>query len=85
MTEVQFKYGDTWQFDYGLGDELKWGGNDIGDRDFELVVVDGAADCPVCKTELFLEIWVEKNRFKEVVPSSFRFSFAERTYKVVKP
>ena len=25
---VQFKYGDTWQHDYMIGDRIKWGGND---------------------------------------------------------
>ena len=26
----QFKFGDTWQYDYRLGDRLRWGGNDRG-------------------------------------------------------
>jgi hypothetical protein len=26
---LQFKYGDTWSYEYKLGDCLKWGGNDI--------------------------------------------------------
>jgi hypothetical protein len=27
---VQFKYGDTWETSYKLGDTLAWGGNDKG-------------------------------------------------------
>ncbi len=27
---VQFKYGNTWQYDYHVSDQAKWGGNDIG-------------------------------------------------------
>jgi hypothetical protein len=37
---VQFKYGDVWQHEYRIGDALKWGGNDIGERGAQRVVVD---------------------------------------------
>jgi hypothetical protein len=30
LGRIQFKYGDTWQLEYFIGDRLKWGGNDIG-------------------------------------------------------
>ena len=39
--EVQFKYGDTWQHHYQVGEPLRWGGNDVGVRGAALVVVDG--------------------------------------------
>ena len=32
QVRVQFKYGDTWQNEYRLGDRLRWGGNDIGNE-----------------------------------------------------
>jgi hypothetical protein len=27
---LQFKFGDTWQHQYLIGDKIKWGKNDIG-------------------------------------------------------
>lgn len=51
MTEqvIQFKFGDTWQHDYAIGDTLRWGGNDIGRAGLGKVMVLGAAEeCPVC-------------------------------------
>jgi hypothetical protein len=41
---VQFKYGDTWQHEYVLGDEVRWGGNDIGVRFAKHVVVEGVLE-----------------------------------------
>jgi hypothetical protein len=50
---VQFKYGDIWQYDYHVSDQLRWGGNDIGTRGKHGVVVDGVAEgpCPHCGYE----------------------------------
>jgi hypothetical protein len=48
---IQFKYGDTWQFEYKLGDKLKWGGNDIGISGSPKVKVYGILHndtCPIC-------------------------------------
>lgn len=47
---VQFKYGDTWQFEYRLGDTLRWGGSDFGKPGAKKVVVDGCPEngCPEC-------------------------------------
>lgn len=28
-TDVQFKFGDTFQYEYSVGDTIRWGGNDI--------------------------------------------------------
>lgn len=36
-----FKYGDSWQHHYVLGDKLNWGGNDVGEPGHKLVVVVG--------------------------------------------
>jgi len=52
--KIQFKYGDTWQFEYRLGDKLLWGGNDIGKSDTSNVKVYGILEndhCPLCKEE----------------------------------
>jgi hypothetical protein len=52
QVRVQFKYGDTWQHQYRLGEALKWGGNDVGEPGHRRVVVDGAAErCPKCGHE----------------------------------
>src|SRR5262249_15022336 len=47
---VQFKYGNTWQLHYKVGETLKWGGNDVGEREKRLVVVDGVVEkhCAHC-------------------------------------
>jgi hypothetical protein len=45
---IQFKYGDTWQYQYKVDDRIRWGGNDIGERGRKLVIAEGYADeCPV--------------------------------------
>lgn len=47
---IQFRYGDVWQYDYALGDRLRWGGNDVGEPGLAEVVVYGIAeDCPYCE------------------------------------
>ena len=47
---VQFKYGHTRLLEYAIGDELRWGGNDIGTPGHHRVVLDGAVvgPCPSC-------------------------------------
>jgi hypothetical protein len=45
----QFKYGDTWQYDYRLGDTLRWGGNDRGIRGLPSATTDGVPEqCISC-------------------------------------
>lgn len=47
---VQFKFGDTWQYEYVPGDKLRWGGNDVGQPAQGHVVADGVSEepCPTC-------------------------------------
>ena len=46
---VQFKYGDIWQHRFAIGDRIRWGGNDVGEPGYELVVALGyPGECPVC-------------------------------------
>jgi hypothetical protein len=46
---IQFKFGDAWQYEYAVGDALRWGGNDIGRPGLGKVIVFGAGEeCPVC-------------------------------------
>ena len=58
---LQFKYGDTWQFEYRLGDALSWGGNDKGQLGARRVVVDAISDCGQCGAFADYEIFVEND------------------------
>jgi len=52
--KVQFKFGDTWQLEYKIGDRIKWGGNDIGKPGILKIKVYGVLEideCPVCGKE----------------------------------
>lgn len=46
---VQFKFGDTAQHKYAMGDTLSWGGNDVGVSGLRQVLVQGeGTHCPIC-------------------------------------
>lgn len=65
--KIQFKYADTWQLQYRIGDKLKWGGNDIGTPDIPKVKVYGILEsdtCPICNQTNFedeFDIYIENN------------------------
>ena len=87
---VQFKYGDTWQYTYHVGDRLKWGGNSIGKPGAKQVVVDGAAeeDCPICKSAWpNFEVWIEDDKIVDVRPASGKYDFVSlhQSYIVLQP
>jgi predicted RNA-binding Zn-ribbon protein involved in translation (DUF1610 family) len=45
----QFKWGDTWQHDYRLGERVRWGGNDQGTPGVASAKVDAFPEpCPNC-------------------------------------
>lgn len=45
----QFKFGNKWQYDYRLGDRLRWGGNDQGTPGLPMVLVPGVPEkCRLC-------------------------------------
>ncbi len=66
--EVQFKFGETWQHRYRVGDVLRWGGNDVGERGNKEVLVEGiGGPCPSCGTEfLDFDVLIVDNRVTEV-------------------
>lgn len=68
--EIQFKYGDTWQHAYSLGESLRWGGNDVGEPGHERVRVEGiGGPCVKCGEEfLEFDIIVENDRITAVHP-----------------
>lgn len=80
LLRVQFKYGDTWQHEYRIGDALKWGGNDIGTPGRKRVVVDGVAErCPKCgyEEETSFYVLLEHDIITSVEPASGHYDFAK--------
>ena len=45
---LQFAYGDTWQHNYALGDSIRWGGNDYGQRNEHAEILAYPERCLVC-------------------------------------
>lgn len=78
---AQFKYGDVWQHHYGLGDTLRWGGNDRGVRGARLVVVDAVAEtrCSHCgyQGDWDLYLRVEDDVLAALETADGRYEFAQ--------
>jgi len=73
QASIQFKYGDTWQIKYHVGEMISWGGNDIGSAKYNKVTVYGVAqndECKYCGMDLQIEfdIYIEGNRIQKVCP-----------------
>ena len=87
---VQFKFGDTWQHEYELGDVLRWGGNDVGERAVAHAIVDGVVEksCPNCGYEGDWEVYVHvrHNHLDRIESVDGRYDFAKigRTYIVLE-
>lgn len=86
--DVQFKYGDTWQFKYRIGDKLRWGGNDVGAPGAKRVVLDAVMeDCPSCGAPgRDCEVWIEEDRITAVSPASGKYDFVKnhQSYIVIE-
>jgi hypothetical protein len=86
---VQFKYGDTWQHRYVVGDKLEWSGNDIGDPGHKLVFVEGApGECPVCghAPDMTYDVEVQEDVIVDVRPSDGTHVYlGGQTFFVVEP
>lgn len=83
---VQFKYGDCWQHEYILLDELKWGGNDTGEPSARIVLVEGIAerDCQHCGAEeVYARIFVDDNKIvaASLVKNFINFVVPEGEYR----
>ena len=70
---IQFKFADTWQNEYVIGEEVKWGGADIGIPGLDKVKVYGVSEldkCPACGYPLNSEydIYIEKDIIKSATP-----------------
>lgn len=84
--EIQFKYGDTWQHTYNVGDTLRWGGNDVGQPGCRRVLVEGiGGPCPSCGEQyLEYDITVEHDRITAVTPVGLRRSNPSKEGYVVE-
>lgn len=76
---IQFKYGDVRQYEYELGDHVKWGGNDEGIPCARRVVVDGCleGDPPSGSFPEDYEIYITNNIITSVVPATGRWNFGQ--------
>lgn len=83
---LQFKYADTWQIEYRIGDKLKWGGNDIGRPGKASVVVDAAAeDCPQCGHDLGdYDVFVEHDVLMNAREASGEYKYGNADYLVLQ-
>lgn len=87
---VQFKFADTWQHEYEVGDVLRWGGNDVGERALAHAVIDGVVEgsCPRCGYEGEWDVYlhVRNDRIDRVERADGRYNFAAdgHTYIVLE-
>jgi hypothetical protein len=67
---VQFKYGDTWDYDYQVGDRISWGGNDKGRPAHRVQVLGFPEECPVCGYDPagVYDVFIEDDVIVDVVP-----------------
>jgi hypothetical protein len=86
--KVQFKFGETWQYEYNVNDVLRWGRNNVGVPGLAKVIADGVAeDCPSCgfREEWKFYIVIERDRITNVTPADGRYKFGSgETYVVAE-
>ncbi len=77
--QIQFKYGEIWQHEYKVGDLLKWGDNDIGDRSADKVFVEGVLEGEKLTDTMpkNFEIYIGCNKIECILPSSNKYNFLE--------
>ena len=82
---VQFKYGEVWQHEYNLGDELIWGAKNIGNPQYRKVVVDGAGEnCPNCRAEgNDYEVWITSGKILDVRRATGKYDFVKTHGKYI--
>ncbi len=87
---VQFKYGDTWQHTFALGDRIEWGANDVGEPGHAVVVVVGyPGECPICGNvpDNTYDVTIRQDVIDRVRLSDGTYDYARsgRTFFVVEP
>jgi len=65
---VQFKYGNTWQLNYRIGDKITWGGNDIGSPNARRIRIEGiGGPCTYCGLDnIEFDIFTQLDEIVEV-------------------
>lgn len=84
---IQFRFGDTWDYEYRINDEIKWGGNDVGRKEVRKVVLDGVSEpCKRCIMAVNYLIFIEKNTIKsfEVNVGQFDFDLSDDYYLIIE-
>jgi hypothetical protein len=87
QVRIQFRFGDTWDYEYQIGDILRWGGNDIGKKDVVKVVLDGVAEpCKKCDAVVDYLIFVENNVIKSFERNygQYNFVFSDDYYLIIE-
>jgi hypothetical protein len=81
---LQFRFGDTWQHNYKLLDNVSWGGNDVGRPGLKRVIVHAYGNpCPHCKTALpEFEITVVRDQLVSVSPTNLPDPQASPGYRI---
>ena len=82
---IQFRYGSTWNYEYNLYDQIRWGGNDIGRKDAKKVVIDCTAEpCDKCGEIVEYIIKVEDNVIKSFEDNKGQYDFsASEDYYII--
>ena len=75
VSEVQFKYGNLWIHEYGLGSEIVWGRTQVGDLREAKVAVEGIGECSSCKVDLYFDIIVEAGVIQSVGQRSGKYDY----------
>jgi predicted RNA-binding Zn-ribbon protein involved in translation (DUF1610 family) len=74
QVRIQFKFGNTWQLQYKIGDTISWGGNDIGKPNLIKVKAYGIVEsttCPSCNENSIPEeydVFINDNVIINVTP-----------------
>jgi hypothetical protein len=70
LFSIQFKYGSTWQYEYKIGETLRWGGNQIGVQTNKPVQVEAiGGPCPNCATDYIeFNIMIKWNVIERAIP-----------------
>ena len=68
--QIQFKYGEVWQHEYKIGDNLKWGSNNTGDPLAKKVVVEGILEGGklIENMPADFQIYIVDNKIETVLP-----------------
>ena len=87
---IQFQYGDTYQHEYKIGDEILWSNsepsNDWGCSSDEYVVIEGLGEnCGNC-AGLFpvFDVFVKENILEKATSHSEEFDFSKDNIVVLK-